>query len=94
MTYDLEFKESALKEWWKLGASIRAHLKKRLAERLENPRIESARLSGMPDCYKIKLRSVGYRLVYQVSNGRMVVMVIAVGKRDHDLVYQAAHERT
>ncbi|MDO5667746.1 MAG: hypothetical protein Q4G44_07995 [Alcaligenaceae bacterium] len=28
----------------------------------------SARLSGMPDCYKIKLRSVGYRLIYQVND--------------------------
>ena len=93
MTYSLEFKETALKEWWKLDSSIRAHFKKRLAERLENPRIESARLSGMTDCYKIKLRSVGYRLVYQVFDGRMVVVVIAVGKRDHDLVYQAARER-
>jgi len=66
MSYSLEFKESALKEWRKLDSSLREQFKKRLAERLEEPRVESARLSGMPDCYMIKLRSTGYRLVYQV----------------------------
>ena len=87
MSYSLEFKESALKEWRKLDSSLREQFKKRLAERLEEPRVESARLLGMPDCYKIKLRSAGYRLVYQVFDDRVVVVVVAVGKREHDLVY-------
>jgi mRNA interferase RelE/StbE len=93
MSYRLEFKESALKEWHKLDNSIREQFKKRIAERLEIPRVESARLSGMPDCYKIKLRSAGYRLVYQVYDDRVVVVVIAIGKREHDLVYRIAKER-
>jgi mRNA interferase RelE/StbE len=93
MNYSLEFKESALKEWHKLDKSIREQFKKRLAERLQEPRIESARLSGMPDCYKIKLRSAGFRLVYQVFDDRVVVVVIAVGKRENNLVYRLAKER-
>jgi len=93
MNYSLEFKESALKEWHKLDKSIREQFKKRLAERLREPRIESARLSGMPDCYKIKLRSAGFRLVYQVFEDRVVVVVIAVGKRENNLVYRLAKER-
>lgn len=93
MTYELEFKESALKEWRKLDSSIREQFKKRLAERLAEPHVSSARLSGMPECYKIKLRTAGYRLVYQVLDNRLVVMVIAVGRRDHDLVYRLARER-
>ena len=36
----------------------------------------------MKDIYKIKLRSLGYRLVYRVDDTRIVVMVVAVGKRD------------
>lgn len=93
MNYELEFKQSALKEWRKLDNSIREQFKKRLAERLASPRIESARLSGMPDSYKIKLRSSGFRLVYQVQDDRIVVMVIAVGKRENDLVYRLAESR-
>ena len=93
MSYELEFKESALKEWRKLDNSVKALFKKRLAERLDAPRVESARLAGMPDCYKIKLRDTGYRLVYQVSDARVVVVVIAVGNRENDLVYRLAKER-
>ncbi len=47
----------------------------------------------MPDCYKIKLRSVGYRLVYRVYDDRIVVQVIAVGKRERNEVYKAAAGR-
>lgn len=54
----------ALKEWPKLGSTVREQLKKKLATILVNPRIEANRLLALPDCYKIKLRSSGYRLVY------------------------------
>jgi len=50
-------------------------------------------LSGHPDRYKIKLRSIGYRLVYEVLDGRLVVLVVAVGKRDKNAVYKAAEGR-
>ena len=47
MSYSLEFKESALKEWKKLDSTIREQFKKKLAERLVRPRVESARLSSI-----------------------------------------------
>jgi len=93
MSYELEFKESALKEWRKLDSSIREQFKKRLSERLSAPRVESARLSGLPDCYKIKLRDAGYRLVYQVCHGLLLVVVVAVGKRENNLVYRNVKKR-
>ena len=93
MSYELEFKESALKEWQKLDNSVRELFKKRLTERLLEPRIESARLSGLPDCYKIKLRNAGYRLVYQVYDNLLVIVVVAVGKRENNLVYRLAKDR-
>lgn len=93
MSYSLEFKESALKEWKKLDGSIRELFKKKLAERLVSPRVESARLQGMPDCYKIKLKIAGYRLVYQVDDSRVVVIVAAVGKGENLAVYKAAERR-
>jgi mRNA interferase RelE/StbE len=93
MNYRLRFHELALIEWQKLDASVRIPLKKKLAERLENPRVPAAALSGMPDCYKIKLRGIGYRLVYRVEDNLVFVTVIAVGKRDNNLVYDAARGR-
>jgi mRNA interferase RelE/StbE len=93
MTFNLEFKESALREWKKLDGTIREQFKKKLAERLVRPCVESSRLKGMADCYKIKLKNAGYRLVYQVDNSRVVVIVVAVGKRENLLVYKVAGKR-
>jgi mRNA interferase RelE/StbE len=93
-TYSLEFHALALKEWKKLDGSIKAQLHKALAKRLQAPHIPSARLRGdLQNTYKIKLRDVGYRLVYEVIDQRLVVLVIAIGRRDHDAVYQSTVKR-
>ena len=91
--YKLRFHALALKEWQQLDASVREPLKKKLAERLETPRIPSAALHGMADCYKIKLHSVGYRLVYRVDEDEVFVTVITAGRRDKNKVYQTAQQR-
>lgn len=93
MTYKLEFKEEALKEWGKLGSNVRTQFKKKLAERLEHPRIEASRLSGADNRYKIKLRQAGYRLVYEVNDDVITVVVVAVGKRERNAVYKQAAKR-
>lgn len=93
MTYELAFKASALKEWQKLGHTLREQFKKKLLERLETPHIPSAALSGMPNFYKIKLQTAGYRLVYSVDDRVITVTVIAVGKRNRSDVYEAAMSR-
>ena len=93
-TYELEFHELALKEWKKLDGSIKTQLHKALAKRLQVPHVPSARLRGdLQNTYKIKLRDVGYRLVYEVIDHRLVVIVLAVGKRDHEEAYQSAIKR-
>ena len=92
-TYRLEFLPSALKEWRKLGATVRNQFARKLDERLATPHVPSARLSEFPDCYKIKLRKVGYRLVYRVDDDRIVVIVIAVGKRERNEAYKTAAKR-
>jgi len=93
MSYKLLFKVAALKEWKKLDPAVREIFKKRLAERLKNPHNESSRLSGMKNCYKLKLRRAGFRLVYQVKNKELVVVVIAVGKREKNFIYKKATKR-
>ena len=91
--YVLRFLQSARKEWEKLDSTIKRQFQKKLAERLNEPRIPSAALFTMPDCYKIKLRKAGYRLVYRVEDEIITVTVIAVGKRDRGEVYKDAKDR-
>lgn len=93
MNYKLKFLPSALKEWKKIAPPIQAQFKKKLKERLIKPRIPSSKLSGFKDVYKIKLRSVGYRLVYEVNDIEITVYIIAVGKRERSLVYSNAKKR-
>lgn len=93
MSFELGFVDDALAEWRKLDGSVREQFKRKLEERLANPRVPSAKLSGHPNRYKIKLRTVGYRLVYEVRDEQLLVVVIAVGKRERKAVYKAADKR-
>ena len=90
MSYELGFLDDALKEWQKLDSNTRDQFKKKLTERLICPRIASSKLSGQKDRYKIKLRSAGYRLVYEVRDQKLIVVVIAVGKRERNVAYKTA----
>lgn len=93
MTYDLEFLEEALKEWKKLGFNVREQFKKKLIQRLSNPKVAASKLSGSNNRYKIKLRAAGYRLVYEVKEETITIVVIAVGKRERNQVYKLAAKR-
>ena len=93
MTYELTFKKSALKEWEKLNPTVKEQFKKILERRLLDPHVPSAKVSGAPNLYKVKLKQLGYRLVYSVSDQTITVDVIAIGKRNRNEVYQVALSR-
>lgn len=93
MNYELNFHPDALDEWRNLDNSVRDLFKKKLAERMQNPRVPASKLSGQKDRFKIKLRSVGYRLVYEIRDTEIVIVVVAVGKRERNAVYKAAAKR-
>jgi mRNA interferase RelE/StbE len=93
MSFELQFLPSALKEWRKLGGTVREQFKRKLAERLQHPRAPKDALHGLADHYKIKLREAGYRLVYRVDDHAVIVTVVAVGKRERGRVYKDAATR-
>jgi mRNA interferase RelE/StbE len=93
MNYKLKFIPIALKEWKKLDHSIQSQFKKKLRNRLQNPHILSCQLRGFENHYKIKLRASGYRLVYEVIEHEVCVLVIAIGKRNKNDVYNQAKKR-
>jgi len=49
--------------------------------------------SDIEGCYKIKLRKLGWRLVYRVKDDVLIVMVMAVAKREDSVAYRLAVER-
>lgn len=93
MSYNLRFLPSALKEWKRLDKSIKQQFKKILKKRLVNPHVPSAQLFGYTNHYKIKLKASGYRLVYEVVDDKLYILVIVIGKREGGRVYSTLDKR-
>ncbi|OLF40819.1 MULTISPECIES: type II toxin-antitoxin system RelE/ParE family toxin [unclassified Psychrobacter] len=92
--YKVLLTKESLKEWNKIDHSIRRIFQRKLSSIVLNPVIDSNRLRGkLFNCYKIKLRRAGYRLVYEVRCQTVVLIVWAVDKRDDDKVYDSAISR-
>ena len=92
--YRLKFLPLALTEWQALDGSVKPVLKKLLQKRLDQPHVPGVELhGGLKHCYKIKLLKQGYRLVYCVEDEVLVVLVLAVAKREDNAVYRSAIER-
>ena len=92
--YRLQFLPEALQEWEGLDGSIKQPLKKLLEKRLDNPHLPGAGLTGdLLGCYKIKLLKQGGRLVYRVADDALIVLVLAVDRRDESAAYKSAIER-
>lgn len=91
MTYELKFIPSAKKEWDKLDNSVKQMFKKAILKRLDNPFILSSKLKNLPiECYKIKLRTAGYRLIYTIENNELILLVLIIDRRD--VVYDKLNE--
>ena len=92
--YKLGFKRSALVEWRALDNSVREPLRKALKKRLKEPHIPKSALHGpLHNCYKIKLKTSGFRLVYKVEGDVLTVVVLVIGKREKSQAYRLAVER-
>ena len=91
--YKLVFTKQSNKEFQKLNYSIKLQFQKKLRERLSNPRVSKDKLSGYGNIYKIKLRSSGFRLVYEVKDNQIIILVLSVGKRENNIVYNNLENR-
>jgi len=92
MTRELYFLPEALVEWNDLDGSIKALFKSGLKKRLVTPRVPGSALRPpLIDCYKIKIRGVGYRLVYLVRDDETPpdIVVLTIGRRNGG-IYEAA----
>jgi mRNA interferase RelE/StbE len=94
LEYAIEFDDRALREWDDLDGGIRKKFEKKLEKLVLNPHSPGNELHGdLAGFYKIKLRKDGYRLVYQVVEQRIVIFVVAVGRREDNEIYTAATGR-
>jgi mRNA interferase RelE/StbE len=80
MPYEIQFKSSAWKAFNKLEGEARGRIAEAVMSLAENPRPRKARkLSGKGDFYRI--RSGDYRVIYEVREKALVVLIVKVGHR-------------
>ncbi len=92
--YKVLLTKESLKEWNKIDHSVQRLFQRKLSSIVLNPIIDNNRLRGkLSNCYKIKLKRAGYRLVYEVRSQTIVLIVWAVDKRNDDKVYDSAISR-
>ena len=83
MNYELAIHPEAEKEWAKLDGSIKQRFKEKLAkELLKHPRVAKNALRELPDCYKIKITTPQFRLIYHVNDTKKLLTIISVATRD------------
>jgi mRNA interferase RelE/StbE len=88
------FLPQALEEYRALDGSVQTIIKKLLAKRLDEPRVPGGALHGdLAGCYKIKLLKQGVRLVYRVQDDQLIVLVLAIDKREDGAAYRVAMAR-
>lgn len=83
MIYELAIHPEAEREWGKLDGSIKRRFKEKLAkERLLRPRVAKDVLRELPDCYKIKITTPQFRLIYHVNDTKRLLTILSVASRD------------
>ncbi len=83
MSCELAIHPDAEKEWAKLDGSIKRRFKEKLAkERLKLPRVAKDALRELPDCYKIKITTPQFRLIYHVNDAKKLLTILSVATRD------------
>lgn len=94
MAYSIKVHDDFVAELDKLDPAVKLQLRKKLDKVVENPHIPKNRLGGeLHNCYKIKLRKAGVRLVYQVNDDEIFILLLTVGKREDNQVYETAVSR-
>lgn len=94
--FDLDFDRRALREWKKLDRTLQKQFWKKLTKLATGADAPSPknRLHGFQGrFYKIKARNSGYRLVYEYQDDRLIILVVAVGLRSRNVVYEIARRR-
>ncbi len=90
--YELAIHHDAEKEWAKLDGSIKRRFKEKLAkERLKHPRVVKDALRELPDCYKIKITTPQFRLIYHINDVKRLLTILSVASRDD--VYEELRTR-
>ena len=103
MVWTIDYHEKAKEDLSGLDNTVNARIIKTINKVAKNPLPQSEGGYGKPlgnkqssklaGCMKIKLKSIGIRVVYQLVRTGNVMKIIVVSIRDDDAVYKEAERR-
>lgn len=80
MTYEVKFSKKAEKAYKKLPGSIRLRIDQKINYLRATPRgKDTKKLSGHVNSYRTRVG--GYRIVYEIEDGKLLVWILDVGPR-------------
>ena len=80
MTYSLEFRPSVLKSLSRFPKRDLVRLKKKMVELANNlPSTKITKMKGDNSFHKV--RSGNYRIIYEIHENKLVILVVKVGHR-------------
>jgi mRNA interferase RelE/StbE len=88
--FEVVFRPRAKKAFDRLGTADQRQLAVKLKARCAGPRVAADAVCEIRDGYKVKLRSSGIRAIYQVRDHQLVILVLAIGKREREEAYKEA----
>lgn len=75
----------------KLDEKIKDIIERKIVKLIEEPLFGIALRGRLSGCYRLKISK--YRIVYKVYDEKLIILVIAIGKRENLFVYRAAEKR-
>jgi len=101
--WTVDFHKKAEKEFARLNNSTKSQIAKAINKVSQNPLPKSEGGYGKPlgnnnssnlaGCLKIKLKSIGHRVVYRLIREKTTMKIIIISIRDKDKVYKEAEHR-
>jgi mRNA interferase RelE/StbE len=90
--YKIEIEEKVIKEDLpKLDSKTKEIIRRKILKLKENPYLGKPLRGNLFGCYKIKVSK--YRVIYKIKNQELIIIIIAVGKRENSLIYFLAEKR-
>jgi mRNA interferase RelE/StbE len=80
MTYRLEFLAAARRDLKRLPKPIQVRIAEAVRDLAENPRPPGVKkMAGEPNAWRLRVGD--YRVVYEIHDGRLLILVIRLGHR-------------
>ena len=75
----------------RLDNKIKDIIRKKIEKLMVEPELGLPLRGKLSKLYKLKVSK--YRVLYQIDGYNLMIIIIAIGKRDHSMVYKLAEKR-